>query len=120
VKRSLIPITALIATAVMAAAALAAAPTVKLAHTSAGKILVNGRGFTVFVFSKDGHNKDVCMTKKDCPSIWPAVTTTTRSTLRPRRRITLASPTSVGTGTRSTWPGTSSSSPALKSPAQAG
>jgi predicted lipoprotein with Yx(FWY)xxD motif len=75
VKRSLIPITALVAAAVMAAAALAAAPTVKLAHTGAGKILVNGRGFTVFVFSKDGHKKDVCMTKKGCPSVWPAVTT---------------------------------------------
>jgi predicted lipoprotein with Yx(FWY)xxD motif len=83
VKRRLIPITALIATAIMAAAALAAGPTVKLAKTGVGKILVNGNGWTVYAFSKDGHNKDVCAKKKGCTGVWPPVTTKTKPVAGP-------------------------------------
>ncbi len=82
-KRSLIPIAVLVAAAVMAAAALAAAPTVKLASTSVGKILVNGKGFTVYAFSKDSHNKDVCVTKKGCTGTWPPVTTKSKPVAGP-------------------------------------
>jgi predicted lipoprotein with Yx(FWY)xxD motif len=83
VKRRLIPITALIATAIMATAALAASPTVKLAKTGVGQILVNGKGFTVYAFTKDGHNKDVCAKKSGCLGTWPAVTTKTKPVAGP-------------------------------------
>jgi predicted lipoprotein with Yx(FWY)xxD motif len=100
VKRSLIPITALIATAVMAAAALAAGPTVKLANTNAGKIIVNGKGFTVYAFSKDGHNKDVCMTKKHCLTTWPAVTTKTKPVAGPGLKAKLVGTIKLANGAK--------------------
>jgi predicted lipoprotein with Yx(FWY)xxD motif len=74
----------MLAVGIMAAAAMAAsAPTVKLASTSAGKILVNGKGFTVYAFSKDGHNKDICASKSGCLGTWPAVTTKARPVAGP-------------------------------------
>ena len=88
-KRSLIPIAVLIALAVMAAAALAAGPTAKLANTSVGRILVNGNGFTVYAFSKDAQNKDVCMRKKGCLGVWPAVTTKTKPVAGPGLKASL-------------------------------
>jgi predicted lipoprotein with Yx(FWY)xxD motif len=48
----------------------------QLRKTSIGKILVNGRGFTVYAFTRDGRNKDACATITGCLSIWPAVKTT--------------------------------------------
>ncbi len=99
-KRSLIPITVLIAAAVMAAAALAASPTVKLAKTNAGKILVNGKGFTVYAFSRDGHNKDVCMTKKGCLGVWPAVTTKTKPLAGPGLKAKLVGTIKLANGSK--------------------
>jgi predicted lipoprotein with Yx(FWY)xxD motif len=71
-----------IAAAVLAsAAALTAGPaaasahptTLKLRKTSVGTILVNGRGFTLYAFSKDGRRRDACAAISGCPGIWPAV-----------------------------------------------
>jgi predicted lipoprotein with Yx(FWY)xxD motif len=76
VKRILIPIVALAALA-LAAGALAAShgATIKLAGTSAGKLLTNGSGRTLYMFSKDGHNKNRCGAISGCESTWPPVTT---------------------------------------------
>ena len=65
------------AVAIFALAALAEAstsnPALQLRKTSIGKILVNSRGFTVYAFTKDGHNINRCVTVAHCMSLWPAV-----------------------------------------------
>lgn len=89
-KRRLIPFTAIIATGALAVAAQAAsAPTVKLAGTSIGKIIVTGRGFTVYAFSKDRRNQDVCVKKPGCTRTWPPLTTKTRVVAGPGLRAGL-------------------------------
>lgn len=78
-KRMFVPLIAIIATGALAVAAQAAsAPSVTLARTGIGKILVSGRGFTVYAFSSDRRNKDVCVTKRGCTKTWPLVTTKTK------------------------------------------
>jgi predicted lipoprotein with Yx(FWY)xxD motif len=70
--------TAALIAAVTSATASAAAQrgtTIRLESTSAGKILTANNGFTLYQFSRDGRNKDVCAKLSDCASIWPAVTT---------------------------------------------
>jgi predicted lipoprotein with Yx(FWY)xxD motif len=37
--------------------------------------LVNGRGFTLYAFSKDRRNVDACVNIKGCLGVWPALTT---------------------------------------------
>jgi predicted lipoprotein with Yx(FWY)xxD motif len=48
---------------------------IQLRRTSVGTILVNGRGFTVYAFTKDSRNRDVCVQIHECPHFWPPVTT---------------------------------------------
>lgn len=79
-KRIVILSTAL---AVMAGLALAApvvaaakgAATVKVSNSSLGKILVNGGGRTLYMFTKDGRRKDRCFAIRDCAATWPPLTT---------------------------------------------
>ena len=60
-----------------ATAATRATGTVINMHKTAkfGKILVNHKGFTLYAFSKDTRNKNVCQNNQSCASVWPAVTT---------------------------------------------
>ena len=79
-KRIVVPSAALAALAGLALAAPAGAAakgpaTVKVANSSLGKILVNGSGRTIYMFTKDGRNKDRCVTTQGCTSIWPPLTT---------------------------------------------
>jgi predicted lipoprotein with Yx(FWY)xxD motif len=60
--------------------ASAGASTVKLARTSAGKILVTGSGFTLYSFSRDGRNRNRCIAIAGCASVWPALTVSGRPT----------------------------------------
>jgi predicted lipoprotein with Yx(FWY)xxD motif len=55
------------------AAAGTSPTTLKLKKTSVGTILVNGHGFTVYAFTKDGRNRDACAAISGCLSIWPVV-----------------------------------------------
>jgi predicted lipoprotein with Yx(FWY)xxD motif len=48
---------------------------IQLRSTSSGKILTNGRGFTLYAFTADKRRKDVCVKRSGCTSIWPLVTT---------------------------------------------
>lgn len=48
---------------------------IKLRKTHAGKILVNGRGFTLYEFAKDKTNQNNCIKFPTCMMIWPPVTT---------------------------------------------
>ena len=54
-----------------------------LRRTSAGMILVNGRGFTLYAFTRDSRNHDACAKIKHCLAAWPAVTTTGRPVAGP-------------------------------------
>lgn len=49
-----------------------------LRHTSVGTILVNGRGFTLYAFTRDRRNKDACQNIQSCLTAWPALTTSGR------------------------------------------
>jgi predicted lipoprotein with Yx(FWY)xxD motif len=75
VKRILLALAlaAMILTAPVAVAS-AKTPTLRLKSTSAGKLLVNSRGDTVYMFTKDGRRKDNCATTNGCLQVWPALT----------------------------------------------
>jgi predicted lipoprotein with Yx(FWY)xxD motif len=68
-----------------ASAALAAgsAAKLKLGRTSLGKIVQNGRGFTVYMFTRDHRNNDSCVKLSGCTGVWPAVTTSGRPMIGP-------------------------------------
>lgn len=53
------------------AARTAAAPTIQLRSTSYGKILVNSKGDTVYLWAKDSKNKSHC--DSTCLAVWPFV-----------------------------------------------
>jgi predicted lipoprotein with Yx(FWY)xxD motif len=65
----------------IASASAAAAPAkVSLRKTSVGMILVNGRGHTLYAFTKDAKNKDRCVTTSGCTSTWPVMTSAGKPT----------------------------------------
>ena len=69
----------MLAVALTVAATAGAAGTgtkVSLRNTSSGKILVNSKGFTVYMFTRDSKNTDMCKKDNSCIKFWPAVTTT--------------------------------------------
>jgi predicted lipoprotein with Yx(FWY)xxD motif len=76
VKRTLIPLAAFV-TLALAAGAVAAThrATLKLAGTSAGKLLTSGSGRTLYMFTKDGRNKNRCGAISGCEGTWPPLTT---------------------------------------------
>lgn len=77
--RRIVIVLALTATAALGGAAFAGArssrATLDLRKTAVGTILVNSGGFTLYAFTRDGRNKDVCAGIKDCSSAWPLLTT---------------------------------------------
>jgi predicted lipoprotein with Yx(FWY)xxD motif len=66
--------------AIASASAAGAPAKVSLRTTSLGMILVNGRGHTLYAFTKDGKNKDRCVTTSGCTSTWPVMTGTGKPT----------------------------------------
>lgn len=50
-----------------------------LRRTGVGTILVNGRGFTVYVFTKDSTNHDVCVQIRGCARVWPPLTSAAKA-----------------------------------------
>jgi predicted lipoprotein with Yx(FWY)xxD motif len=55
-------------------AVTASATQVSAAKTSVGTILVASNGHTLYAFSKDKKNKDVCASNSACIGIWPMLT----------------------------------------------
>jgi predicted lipoprotein with Yx(FWY)xxD motif len=55
-------------------AVTASATEVSAAKTSSGTILLAPNGHTLYSFSRDKKNKDVCATIKGCTSVWPMLT----------------------------------------------
>ncbi len=64
-------------------AAAAGPARVSLHQSSLGMILVNGRGRTLYAFTKDGRNKDRCTSAPGCPSTWPMLTSRGKPTAGP-------------------------------------
>src|SRR3954463_16293938 len=60
-------------TAVAADQARSRAVTVTTAQTDLGRILVNGRGRTLYLFEKDKHGKSAC--SGQCAGFWPPLLT---------------------------------------------
>jgi predicted lipoprotein with Yx(FWY)xxD motif len=94
VKRILILLAGLTMLALPTSALAKSAPTVKLANTDKGKILVVGspgsaQGFTLYMFTKDGRNKDNCAKDSNCISIWPPLTVNGKPTAGPGVRASL-------------------------------
>jgi predicted lipoprotein with Yx(FWY)xxD motif len=58
-----------------AAAARAKPAKINLHNSGVGKILVNGKGFTVYMFTADKKRKDNCVSKSGCTGTWPLITT---------------------------------------------
>ena len=63
-----------------APAHLASAQKLQLRHTSAGSILVDASGFTLYRFSKDTSSKNTCIANRECAVTWTAFTSSARPT----------------------------------------
>lgn len=49
--------------------------TIQLERTGLGQVLVDGTGFTLYAFSRDGNRKDRCVTISGCAHVWPLIRT---------------------------------------------
>jgi predicted lipoprotein with Yx(FWY)xxD motif len=74
VKCAAILLTCVALLATTSAAALGAGhrAKLKLGRTSLGKIVENGQGFTLYMFTRDRRNTDTCSAA--CRAVWPPVT----------------------------------------------
>ena len=76
-KRIFIPLAAALALAVPAIGSASGTTTIKLGKTNLGKLIENKGGFVLYMFTRDGKNKDTCYNLKSsfgsCRSIWPPV-----------------------------------------------
>jgi predicted lipoprotein with Yx(FWY)xxD motif len=72
-----------------AAVAASGGASVRLEQTALGEILVNGSGHTLYVFTRDRHDKDSCAKVAGCLETWPALTTTRRPVAGPHVRASL-------------------------------
>lgn len=71
---------------------------VQLRHTRLGTILVNSSGFTLYRFTKDPRNKDMCVKVSGCSSIWPAYRTSAKPIAGPGVKASLLSWITVPSG----------------------
>lgn len=73
---------------------------IQLRHTSLGKILVDGAGFTLYRFTKDPPKKNTCVTSSECPLTWPALTTSAAPTAGPGVKASLLSTIKLANGAK--------------------
>ena len=64
-----------------AAASGGAAPSVRVAETKLGRILVNGQGRTLYLYMKDRGTKSAC--SRRCAQVWPPATVSGAPTAGP-------------------------------------
>lgn len=62
-----------------------------LRHTSLGNVLVNASGFTLYRFTSDARNKNACVKISQCPSTWPALSTSGKPVAGPGVKASLLS-----------------------------
>lgn len=82
------------------AAASASRSTLKLRSTGVGTILVNGRGFTVYAFTRDGRNRDACQNISGCIGVWPVVAGGSTPALGPGVRRSLVGAITLKSGAK--------------------
>jgi predicted lipoprotein with Yx(FWY)xxD motif len=105
VKRSILAILAGAAVLAIPASGLAGnrAPTVKLRKTGLGKILVNSKGFTLYMFTRDRRNKDNCYKISSsfgrCRDSWPPLPTKGKPTAGPGVKASLLGKIKLPNGT---------------------
>jgi predicted lipoprotein with Yx(FWY)xxD motif len=78
-RNRIIPLIAVVVAVAAVGSALAAgssATAVKLGGTKLGKVLVNSKGFTLYLFEADKHGKSACYGQ--CATYWPPLLTTAR------------------------------------------
>ena len=66
-----------------------AKPTVKIANTLAGPLMVDRSGHTMYVLVRDNGRKDDCRKLKGCERNWPALTTVSKPVAGPGIRKSL-------------------------------
>jgi predicted lipoprotein with Yx(FWY)xxD motif len=87
------------------ARAAATGAKVQVRHTRRGDLLVNGRGFTLYTFSRDARNRDRCVQINGCRGIWLVDTTHGRPVAGRGVRGSLLGTTRVGRATQVTYAG---------------
>jgi predicted lipoprotein with Yx(FWY)xxD motif len=101
---------AVVMAAIGAATATAATrgTTIKLTKMNRGKILTTARGFTLYMFSRDKRNKDVCVKIQDCTTVWPLVTSKSKPVAGPGVKSRLLGTIKLADGSRQVtyngWP----------------
>lgn len=92
---------AILASALSAGLASASSP-VKLGlhKTSVGTILVDSRGFTVYAFSRDMRNQDICLNIGGCAAAWPPLTTAAKPIAGPGLKRSLIGTISIKGGAK--------------------
>lgn len=88
-----------------ASSAAARGARILLRSTSVGKILTTGNGFTAYMFTRDGHNKDRCAGISGCMQTWPLVSTHGRPQAGPGVKHSLLGTIKVGGKTQVTYAG---------------
>ena len=73
---------------------------IQLQSTALGKILTNGRGFTLYMFTTDMRNHNMCLGIRGCPSVWPALATSGKPLAGSGVKTSLLGMINVGSGKR--------------------
>lgn len=73
---------------------------VQLRHTSRGKILVDASGFTLYRFTKDTRNNDMCVKISECSGVWPVLRTSGNPIAGPGVKSSLLSTIKLPGGTK--------------------
>lgn len=73
---------------------------VALRQTHLGKLLVNGRGFTLYAFQRDHRGRDVCVSISGCVGLWPVLRTSGRPIAGPGVERSLLGTIRLSSGAR--------------------
>jgi predicted lipoprotein with Yx(FWY)xxD motif len=71
---------------------------IDLHKSSKGKILVNSKGFTIYVFTADTKNHDNCQNKPHCTGVWAPVLTKGKPVAGPGVKQRLLGTTKLNNG----------------------
>lgn len=72
--KTMVALLAVAASASFATPAVAGGTTVKVGRTAAGQLLETSSGPTLYMFTRDGRNRDTCVTISGCAQVWPPFT----------------------------------------------
>ncbi len=72
----------------------------KLGRTDLGKIVENGRGSTLYMFTRDARNRDNCVKVSGCAAVWPPLTSTGRPVAGPGIKRALLGTVRLPSGTK--------------------